>query len=694
MNKKKLHKHFFLNNYFIKYAAMLFLATICIFLSCNKKNEKKRETSLSFKKISDSGKLRILTTKTSEKKISDQISPKELERNLLKSFADRKKLKPEYIFVDVFNELFNALDDGKGDLIADNISITKKRKKFYDFTIPIYYTQDIIVASLSSNANSLKDMTAGKLYIEQGSSYFNIAESLIPKISALRIVAAPYSDTMDKILAKTANGQYDFAITDLNSFKNSKNLKIIYRFPKKNNIAWALPKHSSLTPVLNSFLQKNKNLVQKSNFVGDWKQIKKRGFIRILTRNNPVCYFIHRGAPMGFEYELISLFAKKNNIKVVAIVPPEWSDLFQWLKQGRGDIIAAGMSLTNKRKKENDIAFSNPYKYTKQLIVCRNIEKEHIKSINDLNERTIFVRTNSSYLEQLEELQMQGVKLKIQTLPENIETYEIIKKVADGIYDLTVADDVFFQTSTVSDRISAPIAISASEPYVWGIRKTNIDLLNKINKFIKIEFKNRDYNIFAKRYFKSHITKNKFENAVINKYNSTISKYDAIIKKYATQYDLPWCLITAQMFQESRFNPHAKSWSGAIGLLQIMKQTAEEMNCKNPENPEENIKAGIKYLKYLHSRLPETIKNQDRICFALAAYNGGYGHLSDARHLAVKLKYDENKWIGNVENAMKLLSQKKYYSNSKYGYCRADEIVSYVRNILIRYLEYSQIFEN
>ena len=79
---------------------------------------------------------------------------------------------------------------------------------------------------------------------------------------------------------------------------------------------------------------------------------------------------------------------------------------------------------------------------------------------------------------------------------------------------------------------------------------------------------------------------------------------------------------------------------------------------------------------------------------ALAAYNGGYGHLSDARHLAVKLKYDENKWIGNVENAMKLLSQKKYYSNSKYGYCRADEIVSYVRNILIRYLEYSQIFEN
>ena len=396
---------------------------------------------------------------------------------------------------------------------------------------------------------------------------------------------------------------------------------------------------------------------------------------------------------MGFEYQLISLFAKKHNLQVVAIVPPEWSDLFEWLEEGRGDIIAAGVSLTGKRRKNSSINFSVPYRKTRQYIVCRKQDKAKFKSIRDLNNHTVAVRKNSSYAEQLEKLKKDGVMLKIKVLPENIETYEIIKQVSDGIYDLTVADDVFYKTSTVYNKIAAPFAVSDSEPYVWGVRKNNSRLLKEINAFIRDVYKSKDYNILVKRYFNSHSARNKFEKAVIDKKKSKISPYDSLIKKYAYDYDLPWCLIAAQMYQESRFNPNARSWSGAVGLLQLMQKTAEEMKCSNPHNPAENIKAGVKYLKYLYDRLPAEISGKNRICFALAAYNGGYGHVQDARKLAGSLNYDSNRWFGHVENAMRLLSEKKYYSKAKYGYCRSDEIVSYVRNILIRYVEYSQIFE-
>ena len=682
-------------SFLLKIKSLLCLPiVILIIFACSKNNNSTFQHPRTWAEISESGKLRILTTLSNAEKVSTNISNKEIEHTLLKSFADEKQLKPEYVFVDAFNELFDALNDGKGDLIASNISITEEREKIYDFTKPVFSTQDVIVASVSSPASNLNDMKAGKLYIEPGTSYFDIVEDLNIKIPALRIVSAPYFESTGEILEKTATGQYDFSITDLKHLSGRSNLKIIYKFPYKDNIAWALPKNSQLTPVLNSFIEQKLKFIKKSYFTGDLAQIKKRGFIRVLTRNNPVCYFIHRGTPMGFEYQLISLFAEKHNLKVVAIVPPEWNDLFEWLKEGKGDVIAAGMSLTGKRKAYSYISFSEPYKQIRQYIVCRKNEESKFKNLKDLRNHTIAVRKNSSYREQLEKLQEKGIEFKIKILPENMETYEIIKKVSEGVYELTVADDVFVKTSTVYDKISAPFPISEPESYVWGVRRENNELLQGINIFIKETYKSKDYNILANRYFCSHSTRNKFERAVIDKNNSRISPYDGIIRKYASKYDLPWCLIASQMYQESRFNPNAKSWSGANGLLQLMKKTAEEMECSNPHNPIENIKAGVKYLKYLYNRLPSGINDKNKICFALAAYNGGYGHVQDARKLAARLNYNQNKWFGHVENAMRLLSEKKYYSKAKYGYCRADEVVSYVRNILIRYVEYSQNFEN
>ena len=428
-------------------------------------------------------------------------------------------------------------------------------------------------------------------------------------------------------------------------------------------------------------------------FKGDLPALKKRRYIRVLTRNNPACYYIHRGISMGFEYELIKKFAEENGLEVVMVVPPEWDDMIPWLLEGRGDIIAGSMALTKRRKDIPGIAFGKTYSSLQQTLFCRTKDRNSLKKLSDLKGRKIYVRKNSVYWDTPCELRRKGVEFTLCEAPQTMETYEIIEAVEQGKFDLTVADIKFQKLSSAGHRISAPFPIGEELRYAWGVRKENIELQKAVNKFFKKEYRGKFYNILYKRYFKSSKNVKKYEDSATERSAYKFSKYDKIIKRYAKDYKIPWQLIAAQIFQESRFDPKAKSWCGTIGLMQLTKTTAKEMKCRNIYNSEENIKAGIKYMHHLLSKINGNVTEFDRTCFALASYNGGYGHLLDARKLARQLKLNPDKWFNNVEKAMSLLSKKRYYSKAKYGYCRSSEIINYVKNISLRSREYEQAVE-
>jgi membrane-bound lytic murein transglycosylase F len=428
-------------------------------------------------------------------------------------------------------------------------------------------------------------------------------------------------------------------------------------------------------------------------FKGDLPALQKRRYIRVLTRNNPACYYIHRGVSMGFEYELIKKFAEQNNLEVVMIVPPEWDDMITWLLEGRGDIIAGSMALTKRRKNIPGLAFGKTYSSLKQAIFCRKNDKT-IKTAADLKGRKVYVRKNSVYWDTLSELRSKGVQFTISEAPQTMETYEIIEAVKKGKFDTTLADIRFINLSTAGKSMATPIIIGDELRYTWAVRKENKQLLHAVNKFFNSEYRGTFYNIIYKRYFNSSRNADKYNDSATEKGAYKFSGYDKIIKKYADKYNLPWYLIAAQIFQESRFNPKAKSWCGTIGLMQLTETTAREMQCNDIHNSEENIKAGVKYMHHLMQRIPGNITDFDRICFALASYNGGYGHLVDARKLSIRQKLNPDIWFNNVEKAMKLLSKKQYYSKAKYGYCRSKEIVNYVKEISLRSREYKQALES
>lgn len=436
-------------------------------------------------------------------------------------------------------------------------------------------------------------------------------------------------------------------------------------------------------------LPRNMEHLNKQGLQVDLDKIKERGFIRVLTRNNPACYFMHRGQLMGFEYEMAQRFAKKHNLEVVVIVPDQWDDMDKWLREGRADLIAATITMTPGRYHErNGLSYCYRYGQFQEDIIGR-ADETGIQSLEDLNGRTIHVRKSSSYFDSLMELKKQkGLKFNINLVPESIETFEILDKVAEGTYDLSCADQTILNQSVrLGDRIRPVIKLPMIRSYSWVVRDNQPKLNQAVKEFFQEEMRGSSFSILYNRYFNlSHNT------SLDEKFSISgpgqISPYDDLVKKHAATYEFPWTLICSLMFQESSFKADAVSWSGAQGLMQLMPPTAKEVGVTNPFDPDQSIRGGTYYLKKQYRRVPNEVDVLNTTCFALASYNGGYGHLIDARNLAEKLGKDRNVWTDNVDHAYALLSEPYYSKRAKYGYCRSEEIIGYVRKIMSRYVAY------
>ncbi|MDF7824961.1 transporter substrate-binding domain-containing protein [Pontiellaceae bacterium B12227] len=436
-------------------------------------------------------------------------------------------------------------------------------------------------------------------------------------------------------------------------------------------------------------LPRNMEQLNQQGLQIDLDKIKERGFIRVLTRNNPACYFMHRGQLMGFEYELVQRFAKKHGLEVIVIVPDHWNEMGKWLKEGRADLIAATVTMTPKRfNNQHDLEFCHRYGQHHEEIVSR-AKDNSIQNLEDLNGRTIYVRESSSYYEALQNLRKKKkLRFKIGLVPESEETFEILNKVATGEYDLTCADQtILSQSLRMKESLKPVITLPLIRSYGWVARSNQPDLRDAVNAFFSKELGGTTFNTIYNRYFhQAHNTSlnTKFKPTGKNQ----ISPYDDLVKKHAATYEFPWTMICSLMFQESSFKPDAVSWCGAQGLMQLMPATAEEVGVKKPFDPDDNIRGGTYYLKKQYQRVPDEVDVLNTTCFALASYNGGYGHLIDARKLAEQQGKDPNVWTDNVDQAYALLSEDYYAKRAKYGYCRSEEIIGYVRKIMSRYVAY------
>ncbi|MFP4257477.1 MAG: membrane-bound lytic murein transglycosylase MltF [Desulfovermiculus sp.] len=415
--------------------------------------------------------------------------------------------------------------------------------------------------------------------------------------------------------------------------------------------------------------------------ISSLQKIKALGRITLITQNNANAYYMYRGDKMGFEYDLAQAFAEHLGVSL-HVVTPGWSQMIPALKKRKGDFIAAGLTITENRQEH--VAFSLPYMDVQQMVIVHK-DQSAIQRTEDLSGLTIHVREHTSYEQRLQELRDQGLDVHI-VLHRDVPTEDLIRQVAAKDIPATVADSNIAQLNRrYFPEIRMAFPISERQSLGWAVRKQDQALLQAINEFLASA---QDYGSFAQIYHNYYANAAIFDYVDLKKFHERIKTrlpdFAGMIKKEAKAFGFDWRLIAAVVYQESHFDPQASSYTGVKGLMQVTLNTAREMDIANRLEPAQSIHAGVKYLSLLYDRFKDINDHTQRIRFALASYNIGYGHVRDAQRLAQNEGLDPNKW-SSMTKILPLLSQPRYYSQTRYGYARGTEPVRYVKRIFSYY---------
>lgn len=648
--------------------------------------------------IRERGVLRVLVEVDDETYLPRSGDPLLVERDLARAFAARQGLEIRFVFVETFSELLPGLRKGRGDLVAANLTVTEERQRRHAFTRPIDESHEVLVLPADRPAPDDLEGLRGRIGVREGTSFVATARRLAEEGDGLELVVLEQAISNEAVLDSVARGALDFTIQDSNRLE----ILLGYRqgiqegpvITAARPLAWAVRRgNPELRRALDEFLHEMHLLGPEEDlYRADLPTLREKGRIRMITRNNAATYFLWRGRLLGFEYELGRKLAEELGLRLEVVVAPSHDRLLPMLLEGRGDFVAAFLVPTETRREEG-VVFSRPYHYASEVVVGRSSERP-LEGLEGLAGRRLVVRPTSSYWTHLERLREEkGVDFEIVAAPSDMETETILTRVAEGDFDLTVADSHLLELEmTHRDDLQGLLALGERRPHAWALRPDSPRLKAAIDDFLADQYRGVFYNMRYAKYFEraEHLE----ETREITRGDGVLSPYDELVRELAPRYDLDWRLVIAQMYQESRFDPEAESWAGAQGLMQVLPRTARELGIDDLRDPRLGIEAGLRYLQWVRERFPERLDPAERMWFSLAGYNAGHGHVRDARRLARRLGRDPDRWFGHVEQAMLALSEPRWANQARHGYVRGQEPVDYVRSIRDRYRAYVDLLQS
>jgi len=431
----------------------------------------------------------------------------------------------------------------------------------------------------------------------------------------------------------------------------------------------------------------------------DMPQIKQRGRLIVATIYNTVDYFVYKGTPMGFQFEMLKDYAEYSGLELEIVVRDDVQEITKMLVEGQCDLIAMNMPVTSVYKQF--LAFTTPLMSAKQVLVQRydSLEKRlNINNIYDLDDKTVVVPRGSAYAQRLRNLSHEtGMRIHVVEVPENEE--QLIRMVATGEIDYTVSTDLLAQVNQKYFPIlHTSLEISFPQNLAWAVRKNSQELLSSINRFMTVQRQTARLAILRNKYYQ-----NQWANYMVNSdyfvlNTGMLSPYDDLIRKYSEELGWDWRLLAALIYQESNFNAQSRSHRGAVGLMQLLPATALLFGADTVtlQRPATNIAVGVKYLRWLDEKLkPLVAQKEERIKFVLAAYNIGIGHIFDALMLAKKYGKRMDRWA-DVREFLLNKRYPQYYNDSivKFGQCWGDQTDRYVSEVLSAFMHYKNLTQN
>jgi len=408
------------------------------------------------------------------------------------------------------------------------------------------------------------------------------------------------------------------------------------------------------------------------------EQVQSQNELIVITRNGPTTFFEGPDGPTGFEYELTKHFADYLGVKLRMLVPPTFSDILPLTALGNAHLAAAGLTITEGRKKK--VRFGPVYQMITPQLVYRS-GSTRPKTLADLN-GLLEIVAGSSHEELLITLKEDYPNLSWHTDGEQ-DSEELLILVWQQLIEYTIADSNEISINRrFYPELKPALDLSDPEPLAWAFPHSDDDSLFNaaITFFNKIEADGTLERLIDRYY--GHI--GEFDYVGTRRYLAHIEQrlpqYRDMFAYAAQEVGLDWRLLAAISYQESHWKPDAVSPTGVRGLMMLTRAAAKDIGVKDRRDPTESILGGAHYLIKMRKRISDKVQEPDRTWLALAAYNIGLGHLEDARILTQKNKGDADKWV-DVKKNLPLLSQKKWFQQTRYGYARGREPVRYVDNI-------------
>lgn len=407
--------------------------------------------------------------------------------------------------------------------------------------------------------------------------------------------------------------------------------------------------------------------------------------LRVVTLYSPQSYFLYRGEPMGFDYEMARDLADDEGWTMELTVADSLPQAVAMLDSGKVDLIAYNVPLTGEYKSK--VLPAGLETVTTQVLIQNGSAPDKVKSVGELRGRKVAATEGSMHMLRLQELDKQlGGAIDIDPLGTDLADDEtVMAAVSEGKIPMAIIDsDIAGLNTSAFPNVDTSVELGSPRRAAWAVAPGNTRLADAINNWAKRSRRLQQEAILLDRYF----ARSQFDPTNDPELNARkqLSPYDDLFKKYAAEIGWDWRLLAAQAHTESKFKPKAVSWAGARGLMQIMPSTARGYGVtpKQLDDPETSIRTAVKYLgqidRWLKSRIPD---DRERQKFILAAYNAGVAHVYDAVALARKYKMNPLKWNGNVEKAILMKTKRRYYKDPvvKYGYSRGHETYNYVRRI-------------
>ncbi len=413
-------------------------------------------------------------------------------------------------------------------------------------------------------------------------------------------------------------------------------------------------------------------------------RIRADGELIVITRFGPTTYFQGASGPAGLEYDLARRFADELGVELRLIIANSRSELFQLLATRQAHFAAAGIAATEARQER--FKFTEPYMTVKQQLIYRLGERRPV-DLDDLAPAVLEVAANSSAVETLQALRERHPELTWNEV-HDVSADDLLYRVWSRELDFTVANsNELILSQTFHPELRAAFDLTSSaQGLAWAFPRQEDDSLFEAAQafFQRIREDGTLAHLLEKYY--GHLDRFDYvgTRTFMRHITERLPRYRAIFESAAAEHGLDWRLLAAIGYQESHWNPRAVSPTGVRGLMMLTLKTASDMGVANRLDAEQSIRGGARYFAQVQRMIPSEIEEPVRTWFALAAYNVGYGHLEDARLLTQRNGKDPNSWV-DVKEHLPLLSQRKWYTQTRFGYARGWEPVRYVENVRAYY---------